>query len=274
MRKFVRQETLATMVKEKYLPYIPPEKKEEPQKTPQEIRKEKWENFWFYYKKPIIIGIIVLIFVVLTFEPWRTRENPDYKIYLASPYFWNDSNLDTLEDSLEFFGEDLNGDGEVCIQITGYMIDQSVTDLDATENLQTYMTKLIADISLVDGFIFLLDEPCANWLGYGETLFTSIEEPYAKLPWELGSSAIKLEDFAYNWHNTEVIRNNNTFNKLDLKLFFCLRELSGTALKHAEKCANDQALLTRILNNDPVDSEGYAQWLEEQRAEASSVASK
>ena len=253
------------MVREKYLPYTPPEKQEE-YKTPKQIRKEKRENFWFYYKKPIIIGFFVLLTVLIIWEPWRKRKDPDYTVLIASPFIWSDNNLADIEKMFSFYGEDVNGDGEIVIDAVSYLINQDTQDFDDVEALQVYLTKLVADISACSGFIFLCDETCIEWLGFSEQVFCRLDDKsFSEIDWT--DKTLSMEAFAVNWHEVEAFDASVIVQTLEnLDLYFAFRAFNGTALDHEERYEQSKALVMAMLMNTPTQQEAFDAWVAEQTA--------
>ena len=125
--------------------------------------KKKWNNWWYYNKWFVIIGLIA---AVLVFDFARSiyvnRTNrPDVQIaYLGSPV--PDSALDRLEEALTPMAPDANGDGQVIVSVTQYNLYSLPGGPDPTADPATFMaaqTKLAVDLQTGDSMIFLMPDP-------------------------------------------------------------------------------------------------------------------
>lgn len=78
--------------------------------------KKKLENFWYYYKVPVIIVLILLVFG-LWFYVQRAPSDSDYGIAVISGDALSDEQLGKIRTILEQAGSDQNGDGAVKVEI-------------------------------------------------------------------------------------------------------------------------------------------------------------
>ena len=83
----------------------------------QQTPRGRWENFWYHHKWKVILGGAYAAIGALLLVHTFTRPKPDYVICLVAmdgvhPYA--DSRLEGI---LAQYGEDLNGDGEVKVEI-------------------------------------------------------------------------------------------------------------------------------------------------------------
>ena len=120
--------------------------------------RKKLQNFWFYYKIPLLIGLAV-IFVLgyFTFQDKHTAA-PDYHIGLVRTTPCTDQQLQTLNDTFTAAGLDINGDGTVLVQIHTYYVDLADTAENAgvanADTVQALDADLIGNVS----GIFLLED--------------------------------------------------------------------------------------------------------------------
>lgn len=120
--------------------------------------REKRENFWFYYKWHIIIGIVVCCLAGSFIWELVTQVHPDYTIGLLSTG-GTPAGLDTvLSEQLTQYFDDRNGDGEVVVDVMDYTIGKSEAEI-ADANMQiANVTKLSGDISTGQSMLFLVSE--------------------------------------------------------------------------------------------------------------------
>ncbi len=119
---------------------------------------KKLQNFWFYYKIPLLIGLaVVLVFAYLGIQKLNTVQ-PDYHIGLVREIPCTDAELQALEDKFSATGTDVNGDGAVTIQIHTYYVNLA----EDTENAGVRNAEVVQalDADLVGGMsgIFLLED--------------------------------------------------------------------------------------------------------------------
>ena len=82
--------------------------------------RKRIENIWFYYKKHILIGLAaVLVLAYLGIQKIST-EKPDYHIGLVRSEALSAEDLNALNAAFTAAGQDLNGDGQVLVQIHTY----------------------------------------------------------------------------------------------------------------------------------------------------------
>ena len=75
-------------------------------------RKERWNNWWDYNLKWVVIAVIVVGFVGYCFiGQYFFTVHPDYNIGVVAPYYLPEDTVNALQTQLAAFGEDLNGDG-------------------------------------------------------------------------------------------------------------------------------------------------------------------
>lgn len=123
----------------------------------EQLRK-KLQNFWFYYKIPLLVALAaVLVLGYLGIQKHRTV-HPDYHIGLVREIPCTDAQLQSLKDTFTAAGADLNGDGQVLVQIHTYYVNLADTSEDAGVRNAEIVQALDADlIGNVSG-IFLLED--------------------------------------------------------------------------------------------------------------------
>ena len=94
----------------------PPKKPSELSVNPQTID-EKAQNFWFHYKWHTIGAIFLVVVLTILTVQMITRTKYDMEIVLFSYSPVLDTYSEAIGDYFEEYATDLNGDGEVNIQI-------------------------------------------------------------------------------------------------------------------------------------------------------------
>ena len=89
-------------------------------------RRERWNNWWDYNLKWVLIAAVVIGFVGYSFiGQYLFTVHPDYNVAVVSPYYLPDDTLEALQTQLAAYGEDLNGDGETVVTVNVYTVDYS-----------------------------------------------------------------------------------------------------------------------------------------------------
>ena len=126
--------------------------------------KEKRENWWFYHKVHLIVGVIAVVFAVAIVWSFVSKDNPDYNVAIMTEYVLpTDLQLD-LEEHIEQYADDRNGDGEVMVQLLYYTFPTGGTSDYDIAQLQASFVKFAADANAGDTMIFLYDDASYNYL--------------------------------------------------------------------------------------------------------------
>ncbi len=136
----------------------PMEKKE---LTPQEKRR----NWWDYHKWHVVIAIACLLFAVVQVSGvvHSARNKPDYTIAYVGYTELPDDLARALETAIATKGEDLNGNGQVQVELVQYRFFDERADTDPALWEQAYSAsmQLTSSIEMVESMIYLLEDPAA-----------------------------------------------------------------------------------------------------------------
>jgi len=115
--------------------------------------RKKLQNFWFYYKIHLLIALaVVLILGYFAIQKAGTTA-PDYHIALVREIPCTDTELQSLKDIFTAAGTDVNGDGQVLVQIHTYYVNLA-SDTPNADVVQALDADLIGGMS----GIFLLED--------------------------------------------------------------------------------------------------------------------
>ena len=134
------------MASPRYTLNIKPEDLQPEQPKHEMTGKEKRENFWFYHKWHVIVGIVAALMVFSFVWEIATQVHPDYTIGILTTTGVPMGTGEALAEQLKPYFDDRNGDGEVVVSVMEYTIG---TDADsiADPNVQmANITKLSGDI--------------------------------------------------------------------------------------------------------------------------------
>lgn len=137
--------------------------------------KEKSQNFWFYYRKAVFVIIFFVVAMAVIVAQCVSRVDYDLSVtlYTASPV--SDADAKKMAEYFEQFCTDINGDGEVHIQVNNcsYSADGNV------QYAQTANMKVQAIIAAdYDAVLFVTDEAThehLNSITDGEGFFETDE---------------------------------------------------------------------------------------------------
>lgn len=121
-------------------------------------KKKKWDNFWYYYKYHVLAGAFVLFCVIVFVKDMMAKVDYDYCISVIGNYPVQEEDTQVLQDWFEEHAEDLNGDGEVHVQIADYYLPP---EGEAGYDPQIYaasQTKLMVDLQEGTSMIYFLDK--------------------------------------------------------------------------------------------------------------------
>ncbi len=120
---------------------------------------DELKNWWWYNKRFVLIGLVVLAICAYMFIQSANEVEPDYFVGMVSTAPRSAEELAVLEKRLTAAGEDLNGDGEVVLQLKSYSVDLNDQSTSAGYNSSEKIVALDSDILAGISGIFLLDDP-------------------------------------------------------------------------------------------------------------------
>jgi hypothetical protein len=103
--------------------------------------------FWFHYRWPLLIGVVVLgIIVFITIDSLR-KERYDATVVIATDYYVDEEALDSLDAVLKPVVKDVDGNGKVSIEyVVLYVNGDTEIGRQNQERMYLYMTQ--DDVSL------------------------------------------------------------------------------------------------------------------------------
>lgn len=144
-----------------------------PDLPPELTPKQKRQNWWLYNKQWVALALVVVCIVGLGIKDMVQRVEPDYKVLYISPTYLAESISEQLRDNIAALGQDLNGDGEVVVDIIACQInfydefaEVDASDPDAQDSTandayvqMAGVTRLMAEVDACDSLIIITDEP-------------------------------------------------------------------------------------------------------------------
>ena len=214
-----REMLLAGVNPEELKPTPPPEMP----KTPG----ERLRHFWFYYKWWVLgIGAALVVIGVALWQSLSTPQ-PDYQIVLLTRDPVDEAVVEDFEKSLQEVGHDLNGDGQVVVDVDNLALAQYVggTTYGMAEN---NTEKFLAYLVSADAMFYIFDDPCYTL--HLPRVMEGSEDKTAKFFAALSFEAagIDPEEHYWNWKD-DARRKTSWGEQLPENLYFGVRALGGTA---------------------------------------------
>ena len=144
----------------------------QPEAPREYTKKEKWDNWWDYHLKTVLIVGFFAALAVWMLVDVLNNTHPDYTVTIVAPGAMPTEVTDALAQSLTPFADDRNGDGEVVVQCNSYNLSLSTTEeqmdganplfdpdaVQANDNMAG-ATMLSGDFQSNESYIFLLYDP-------------------------------------------------------------------------------------------------------------------
>ncbi len=126
-----------------------------PELTPQQKR----ENFWFYHKWHLVLGLAVCAILFSLVWEIVTQVKPDYTIGLIGTRGLPAGIGELLSEQLTPYFDDRNGDGKVTVNVMEYAIavGDAVDSADPNAQIAGF-TRLVGDLETGDSMLFITDD--------------------------------------------------------------------------------------------------------------------
>ena len=129
-------------------------------------KKDKWVNFWYYYRTHVIVAIIAVLLIVFTAVECAKRIDYDLNIsyYSATPI--SEERVNKLTEGLKTKVEDINFNGQTDVYIASCFANPE----QMSEQTKAVMMKLSAELAAGDSMGYILDQVYCDMIekSYGE----------------------------------------------------------------------------------------------------------
>lgn len=129
-------------------------------KKPQmkEETRKKIDNFWYYYKIHVLVVLFILFVASVFIKDIVTKVDYDYSVAFVTEEMMTNEEISSIQSMFEGEAEDLNGDGEIHVEVQNYTIPQG--DSADPQLVAAGQTKLTVDIQEGTSMIFFLSPGC------------------------------------------------------------------------------------------------------------------
>jgi len=123
--------------------------------------KEKRQNFWFHYKWQTIGAIFLTVTIAILTAQCMNREKYDFQMVLVAYKTCLDTQVDSVEEYIEQYAEDINGDGEVNVNI----INCTFTEGGDQQYKSTMLTKIQTQIiGNREAVMYIVDQSAHDYM--------------------------------------------------------------------------------------------------------------
>ena len=145
--------------------------KEAREMTKQLKGKEKWKNFWYYYKFHVIAIIFAVALVSYSLAECIGKVKLDLSVSCYTATLIDDSEVNVLCDEFEKNIDDITGNDQIDVDIVVNMTDLSTP----SEQTQAVFMKFSAELAGGESFGYILDDDFLDMLKNGnEECFETI----------------------------------------------------------------------------------------------------
>ena len=198
--------------------------------------RSKLAHFWYYYKWHTLGVIFAAVVLAVGITQCASRPKPDVTVVLYMDEVVSDNRVKALEEALQEYAQDTNGNGRVEVQVTNLSYPSSGGTRQAALNSASL---LLAQMTQSDSILYICDEHGYDFFA-GKELF----EQHDELP--------DKDQTAFNWKGSALQKELDT--KFPDELYFGLRRVSGTTVEKddgaAQRERDAQALLNRVMKGE------------------------
>lgn len=123
-----------------------------------EETRKKIDNFWYYYKIHVLVVVFILFVASAFIKDIVTKVDYDYSVAFVTEEMMTNEEISSIQSVFEREAEDLNGDGEIHVEVQNYTIPQG--DSADPQLVAAGQTKLTVDIQEGTSMIFFLSPGC------------------------------------------------------------------------------------------------------------------
>lgn len=206
------------------------------------------ENFWYHYKWWVVFAVFLLTLVISGIYFGVTDNKYDYNFTYVTYSTTSATQMEEFEDEIKKYAQDVDGDGEININVQYYNMDIIAEDPNG------YAANIVGiqdDINNARSTIFILDEEAFNFIQEHYKCFGNPDGSYAE-------QSMNMEKLGWNWSGT-ALYGKMSYYGFPEDLYFVVRTLDNTKFEGKEKqeksSADSIALFERIKEANPKESE-------------------
>ena len=234
------------MAREWLLRGVDPEELKRDTEIIPETPRSKWENFWYHHKWTFWGVLFLVVALTVATVQIATQDKPDYRIVLMSKNAYVSEQTWWIGHILQPYGEDLDGDGKVEINVQSCLYSKEAT-LEHNSGPQMVSAHLAAG----DVLFFVWDESAYDmFMSSIENVSNAGKDFLSDIPAD--SEWVMEEGKIYSWEQ-DPRREDELVEYFPEKMYFGIRAPIGSASQSAELNQQCLELLTRFIEDNPVE---------------------
>lgn len=205
------------------------------------VRVRDWiKNYGYAYKVTAIVVAVVLVIVIYLIVHYATMVTPDYVVVMTT----QENNLiasqrTALKTCLEEYGEDLNGDGKVVVEL-------AYSTLFGNENNANAYGAERARLSVA------MNEDRWGVVAFDPGAYQYMVQ-VALLPMGIYQD-VSGKFTVWNWKDSQLYQDVNAISETDVDLYFAVRQApEGVSEKVKQAVKNGNALLERVISGSKIN---------------------
>ena len=196
------------------------------------------DNFWYHHKWAFLGALFAVTVAVVLVVQLLTRDLPDYRLVLMTEKSYMPPQIEQLEELLEAYGQDLDGDGKVEVAIQNSCIGENV-DQRYNSGFQQVQAHLMAG----DVLFFAWDADA--YKTFSSTITNVMEEGEQLLTFLPQTDKGLIENgYVWSWEGDD--RRLADFPE---KMYFGVRDAKGTAEGESDLHKQCMALLEAFMKD-------------------------
>ena len=232
------------MARERYLVGVSEEELRPDPPPPPPTPKGKWQNFWFYHKWHVVIGVAVLFVAGVLIGQAVSRSDPDYRLAIATDTYISDTAVAMLEQELSAVGKDLNGDGQVLVQVESLYISDGANQSQLEIANQT---KLMAYLAASDPLFWAMTP--SNYEG----LLTQTDNNDLFEVLDLQAAGVSEDGRYWNWKDSPLLQKEE-MEVVPEDLYFGVRTVNADRDKLVRTQEECLELLRAYITGVPLEN--------------------
>lgn len=144
--------------------------------------RQKWENFWYYYRHTVIVVLVVGVIAILFIRDFFFQETKDMKILVTT---WgvtlDETQEKALEESLLPYIPDLDGDGTSTLDLRFVGLVDPDSEMGDPQSVTAMQARLAGELSDYSTVILLFDSDLELDFALNEA-GVNLEDAYPDVP--------------------------------------------------------------------------------------------
>ncbi len=193
------------------------------------------KNYWYYYKMPLLFIMVGVVLAASILGSVLLKEKMDYTVVIVSQLAVDTEDHETLKQNFEAHLTDIDGNGEVNVNLSCIQIDVNLTDEFSVAAYEALTSMLVFD----EVVFLIVDDYCARYLQDIQAI-----EPLSVLGIEGGEDAYKI-----NITDTDLLKDTSVGEYIDY--YLVVKKLSEVDSDDARYLARRDAIapmLTEVLS--------------------------